>query len=149
MILSDQFTVRAYSSHEAWKPGPMKVQAGDKAASGPKTLSSWLSSLNPQLQAQLQEAVASIVSIRFPYISLSPLLPPRLSAGTSILHSVAVNAFVISDNIDTRLILTFICVPFSLNLNVHKSSKCVNGRDSTFNSPLIACRATVGTSIVR
>lgn len=27
-ILSDQWCIRAYSSHEAWKPGPMKVQAG-------------------------------------------------------------------------------------------------------------------------
>ncbi|EIN04027.1 NTF2-like protein [Punctularia strigosozonata HHB-11173 SS5] len=29
VILSDQLLVRAYSSHEAWKPGPMRVQAGD------------------------------------------------------------------------------------------------------------------------
>ena len=29
MILSDQLCIRAYSSHEAWRPGPMKVQAGD------------------------------------------------------------------------------------------------------------------------
>ncbi|KAF8220952.1 NTF2-like protein [Tricholoma matsutake] len=27
VILSDQWTIRAYSSHEAWKPGPMLVQA--------------------------------------------------------------------------------------------------------------------------
>ena len=27
MILSDQLVVRAYSSHEAWTPGPMLVQA--------------------------------------------------------------------------------------------------------------------------
>lgn len=32
MILSDQFVVRNYSSHEAWAPGPMRVQAGDPAA---------------------------------------------------------------------------------------------------------------------
>lgn len=29
VILSDQLLVRAYSSCEAWKPGPMRVQAGD------------------------------------------------------------------------------------------------------------------------
>lgn len=29
MILSDQWTVRPYSSHEAWRPGPMRVQAGE------------------------------------------------------------------------------------------------------------------------
>ncbi|CCL98168.1 uncharacterized protein FIBRA_00162 [Fibroporia radiculosa] len=28
-ILSDQLVVRAYSSHEAWQPGPMRVQAGE------------------------------------------------------------------------------------------------------------------------
>ena len=26
-IVSDQWTIRGYSSHEAWKPGPMLVQA--------------------------------------------------------------------------------------------------------------------------
>ncbi|KAI0661505.1 NTF2-like protein [Cubamyces menziesii] len=29
VILSDQLVIRAYSSHEAWRPGPMRVQAGD------------------------------------------------------------------------------------------------------------------------
>lgn len=29
IVLSDQLTVRNYSSHEAWAPGPMRVQAGD------------------------------------------------------------------------------------------------------------------------
>ena len=29
VILSDQLVVRAYSSFEAWRPGPMRVQAGD------------------------------------------------------------------------------------------------------------------------
>jgi nuclear RNA export factor len=29
VILSDQLCVRGYSSHEAWTPGPMRVQAGD------------------------------------------------------------------------------------------------------------------------
>jgi nuclear RNA export factor len=29
VILSDQLCIRAYSSHEAWAPGPMRVQAGD------------------------------------------------------------------------------------------------------------------------
>jgi nuclear RNA export factor len=32
VILSDQWNIRGYSSHEAWKPGPMKVQAGSQAA---------------------------------------------------------------------------------------------------------------------
>lgn len=29
VILSDQLVVRAYSSYEAWRPGPIRVQAGD------------------------------------------------------------------------------------------------------------------------
>ncbi|GJE96575.1 NTF2-like protein [Phanerochaete sordida] len=29
MILSDMLVVRAYSSHEAWRPGPLRVQAGE------------------------------------------------------------------------------------------------------------------------
>ncbi|KAG1843532.1 hypothetical protein C8R48DRAFT_736712 [Suillus tomentosus] len=29
MVLSDQWSVRAYSTHDAWHPGPMRVQAGD------------------------------------------------------------------------------------------------------------------------
>ncbi|KAI9061006.1 NTF2-like protein [Trametes sanguinea] len=29
IILSDQLVIRAYSSFEAWRPGPMRVQAGD------------------------------------------------------------------------------------------------------------------------
>ncbi|KAI6120024.1 hypothetical protein EDD16DRAFT_1578909 [Pisolithus croceorrhizus] len=29
VILSDQWTIRAYSSHEAWRPGPMRVHAGE------------------------------------------------------------------------------------------------------------------------
>ncbi|CAL1716424.1 unnamed protein product [Somion occarium] len=58
VILSDQLSVRAYSSHEAWKPGPMRVQAGEKLTF--KSLASWMSSLSPQQQTQLQDAVASI-----------------------------------------------------------------------------------------
>lgn len=32
-ILSDQLVVRNYSSHEAWKPGPLLVQAPDPSSS--------------------------------------------------------------------------------------------------------------------
>lgn len=32
-ILSDQLVVRNYSSHEAWKPGPLLVQAPDPTSS--------------------------------------------------------------------------------------------------------------------
>lgn len=33
VILSDQWIIRGYSSHEAWKPGPMLVQAASKHSS--------------------------------------------------------------------------------------------------------------------
>ena len=33
VILSDQWIIRGYSSHEAWKPGPMLVQAVSKHSS--------------------------------------------------------------------------------------------------------------------
>ncbi|KAF9815618.1 hypothetical protein IEO21_04478 [Rhodonia placenta] len=49
VILSDQLTVRAYSNHEAWTPGPMRVQAGEPMASG----SSLQPPANPQIQAAL------------------------------------------------------------------------------------------------
>ncbi|KAI0072752.1 NTF2-like protein [Panus rudis PR-1116 ss-1] len=75
MILSDQLSVRAYSSHEAWRPGPMRVQAGEQLPSTstrtatastpatinePNNLASWISSLNPQTRSQLEAAVTPI-----------------------------------------------------------------------------------------
>lgn len=35
LILSDMLVVRQYSSHEAWRPGPMRVQAGDPLPPAP------------------------------------------------------------------------------------------------------------------
>ena len=69
MILSDQLVVRAYSSHEAWRPGPMKVQAGEPpAAAAPAATvlaptATPAPQLTPQAQAQLQEGLAPIVCI--------------------------------------------------------------------------------------
>ncbi|KII89808.1 hypothetical protein PLICRDRAFT_39982 [Plicaturopsis crispa FD-325 SS-3] len=56
MILSDQWVVRAYSSHEAWQPGPMRVQAGESIPG---------SQIQPSPPAQLslpevQQALAAI-----------------------------------------------------------------------------------------
>jgi len=56
VILSDQLTVRGYSSHTAWQPGPMRVQAGDSVSSAPPPMSS----ADPLNQAQLQAAVAAM-----------------------------------------------------------------------------------------
>ncbi|KAF9231003.1 hypothetical protein BU15DRAFT_91000 [Melanogaster broomeanus] len=61
MILSDQWCIRSYSSHEAWRPGPMRVQAGEPLP--PKETAQQLSALTtsvpPQGQAQLQEALTT------------------------------------------------------------------------------------------
>ncbi|KZT07659.1 NTF2-like protein [Laetiporus sulphureus 93-53] len=56
LILSDQLVVRAYSSHEAWRPGPMRMQAEDPlpAASHSAT------SEQPQIPPHLQEALAAM-----------------------------------------------------------------------------------------
>jgi len=58
MILSDQLNIRAYSSHEAWRPGPMKVEANDVLPSD--AIASWISSLAPPVQGALQAASSSI-----------------------------------------------------------------------------------------
>ncbi|KAH7925857.1 NTF2-like protein [Leucogyrophana mollusca] len=66
MILSDQWVIRSYSSHEAWKPGPMRIQAGDplpneQAISAPAAVAVPPStSLIPShAQSQLQEALSA------------------------------------------------------------------------------------------
>ncbi|KZV64741.1 NTF2-like protein [Peniophora sp. CONT] len=48
-ILSDQLVVRNYSSHEAWKPGPMLVQAVDEQGAAQA-----MAQLPPAVQAPLQ-----------------------------------------------------------------------------------------------
>ncbi|OCH95422.1 NTF2-like protein [Obba rivulosa] len=58
MILSDELVVRAYSSHEAWRPGPMRVQAGEPFP--PSASPAQLPPANAQAQALLQEALSSI-----------------------------------------------------------------------------------------
>ena len=55
VILSDQLVVRAYSSHEAWRPGPLRVQAGEAPATPAQPPAI-------QLPPQVHEAVAHIVS---------------------------------------------------------------------------------------
>ena len=59
VILSDQWIIRSYSSHEAWKPGPMLVQAvtSSSAVSNTTPVQFSITSLPPDQQA----AVASLV----------------------------------------------------------------------------------------
>ena len=61
-ILSDQWIVRSYSSHDAWKPGPLLVQAVPGQAKAPAQV------LQPQttfsitsLPADQQVALAQLV----------------------------------------------------------------------------------------
>jgi len=56
VILSDQWTVRNYSSHEAWKPSPLLVQAPP----GPPGEQAF--SIFP---ADQRAALASLVCLRF------------------------------------------------------------------------------------
>lgn len=58
VILSDMLVVRAYSSHEAWRPGPLLVQAGD--APSTSTPAAAPTALPPQLPPQVQEALSRI-----------------------------------------------------------------------------------------
>ncbi|KAI6155073.1 hypothetical protein BKA82DRAFT_996758 [Pisolithus tinctorius] len=63
VILSDQWTVRAYSSHEAWRPGPMRVQTGERlpttAQQPPQAMPQQSgSTMIVPSQAQLEEALS-------------------------------------------------------------------------------------------
>ncbi|KAH8100008.1 hypothetical protein BXZ70DRAFT_939960 [Cristinia sonorae] len=64
VVLSDQLCVRAYSSHEAWRPGPMKIQTGDKTPrSGTPTadaMPAWIATLSHQAQTQIKEEASVI-----------------------------------------------------------------------------------------
>ncbi|TFK46129.1 NTF2-like protein [Heliocybe sulcata] len=52
MIMSDQLVVRSYSSPEAWKPGPMRVQHGDPLPAFS------LSQIPPEVQQELSQIVS-------------------------------------------------------------------------------------------
>ena len=69
MILSDQLVVRAYSSHEAWTPGPMLVQAvkGEGStlstsghSSGPR--------ISPQGLAQMNQDLLAVDERQRPFV---------------------------------------------------------------------------------
>ncbi|THH28012.1 hypothetical protein EUX98_g6178 [Antrodiella citrinella] len=68
MVLSDQLCVRAYSHHEAWRVGPMKIQTGDRTpprAVSPTPdsgigMSGWMATLSHQGQQQVKEELARI-----------------------------------------------------------------------------------------
>ncbi|KAI6108192.1 hypothetical protein F5141DRAFT_1203576 [Pisolithus sp. B1] len=63
VILSDQWTIRAYSSHEAWRPGPMRVHAGEglptTVQQPPQAMPQQsASTMTVPSQAQLEEALS-------------------------------------------------------------------------------------------
>lgn len=64
VILSDQLTVRAYSSHQAWAPGPLKVQEGEAAKAQPQAVRLTEATSVP-IPAAIQAEVQSIVRVSF------------------------------------------------------------------------------------
>lgn len=55
-ILSDQLVVRNYSSHEAWKPGPLLVQAVDEAG-----VAQAMAKLPPAVQSAIETLVRTFI----------------------------------------------------------------------------------------
>ncbi|OBZ72182.1 mRNA export factor mex67 [Grifola frondosa] len=64
VILSDQLVVRAYSSHEAWRPGPMRVQAGDSLPS-PQLLDALTNWPEPQRTLILQICLRTRLNVKY------------------------------------------------------------------------------------
>jgi hypothetical protein len=75
VIVSDQWTVRVYSSHEAWKPGPLLVQAlSREEQEAQKAAAAAVPAQQPQsLPFDPQAALASMVRQLLLYYSLSRL----------------------------------------------------------------------------
>ncbi|KAG6916171.1 hypothetical protein DXG01_008144 [Tephrocybe rancida] len=71
VIVSDQFTVRVYSSHEAWKPGPLLVQALSREEQEAREKAS-LAPPAPQAQPQAldQQAQAALAAMSEPQRNL-------------------------------------------------------------------------------
>ena len=75
-ILSDQWIVRSYSSHEAWKPGPLLLQASSGAPKAPAaTIASQTqpSFTLASLPVDQQAAVAQLVCL-FLYTELNAIV---------------------------------------------------------------------------
>lgn len=66
MILSDQLVVRAYSSHEAWKPGPMLVQAAPEIVTSGSVSSA--SKIPLQKLAKVNQDVLAIDERQRPFV---------------------------------------------------------------------------------
>jgi hypothetical protein len=64
MILSDQLIVRNYSSHEAWRPGPLTLEP-TKSPPGPGPSGGQPS---PAMSPQIQNALSAIVSCLSKYL---------------------------------------------------------------------------------
>lgn len=62
VIVSDQWTIRAYSSPEAWKPGPMLVQAQKRMPRKAQDLSGPANS-TPQQQPSQEQLLQQIVHL--------------------------------------------------------------------------------------
>ena len=69
MILSDQLVVRAYSSHEAWTPGPMLVQAVKGEGSTPSASGHTLGpNISPQGIARMNQDLLAVDERQRPFV---------------------------------------------------------------------------------
>jgi len=69
IVLSDQWTIRGYSSHEAWKPGPLLVQAQTKQAHPARGAAYAQSELQASsLPLDQQAALAAVPEIQRPLV---------------------------------------------------------------------------------
>jgi nuclear RNA export factor len=68
MILSDQLVVRAYSSHEAWTPGPMLIQAvkSEGSSSAPGLPSGPI--ISPQGLARMNQDLLALDERQRPFV---------------------------------------------------------------------------------
>lgn len=81
VILSDQWIIRSYSSHEAWKPGPMLVQAVTSSSQSAVSNTTPLQFSITSLPADQQAVIAPLVCCRY--------LKRHLSCSTAYLFSLS------------------------------------------------------------
>ena len=73
-ILSDQLTVRAYSSSDAWTPGPMVVQP---VSASTEAQPQSLPNLKAALASIVSRDVADVADADFTYVFFEPSLNPN------------------------------------------------------------------------
>ncbi|GJJ08185.1 hypothetical protein Clacol_002393 [Clathrus columnatus] len=77
VILSDQFVIRSYSSHEAWRPGPIRMSSREDAQAIVSNASSQSSLIQPQSQppAQVLNVSTNLSPAQQQQLMNDPILP--------------------------------------------------------------------------